>query len=55
MKALSKLPGERYSSVRAFAEALTESASAEPTVSASDSSDEKAGLFGKVRGLFRRG
>ncbi|MEP6765465.1 MAG: serine/threonine-protein kinase [Gemmatimonadaceae bacterium] len=55
MRALSKQPTERFGSVREFAGALT--AAAQTTAEApSTTSDDasKPGLFGKVRGLFRR-
>jgi len=67
MKALSKQPVERYPTVKAFSDALTESVSASPTSGASSAGtsaggassagngDEKAGLFGKMKGLFKRG
>ena len=66
MKALSKQPTDRYPSVKAFSDALTESVSASPSSGATSSNtsvgggsvgngDEKAGLFGKMKGLFKRG
>lgn len=65
MKALSKQPGERYASVQAFAEAFesaTNGTLATPApvsggmtaVPASDSDDKGGGLFGKMKGLFKR-
>lgn len=58
MRALSKQPSERFGSVREFAEALrAASMSSGPSGAASateDTNGNKAGLFGKVRGLFRR-
>lgn len=60
MKALSKPPGERYASVRAFTEALTVAArdcgaagNATPPA-ASGGEEAKGGLMGKMRGLFGR-
>lgn len=61
MKALSKVPADRYPSVKAFADALTEAASAPAVASGSstaiagDGGKDKGGLFGKVKGLFGRG
>ena len=54
MRALSKQPGDRFGSVREFAATL--SAACLTTQSASQPEDPsgKPGLFGKVRGLFRR-
>jgi len=60
MRSLSKVPAERFGSVRAFSEALTAAAAntggSNATTSApgGDESPGKPGLFGKVRGLFRR-
>lgn len=58
MKALAKKPDERYGSVKEFSEAFVAAAEKAPTTSASgsaaDEGDEKAGLFGKMKGLFRR-
>lgn len=59
MRALSKQPAERFGSVREFADALGTAVMSNATpsaASAATSADEpgKPGLFGKVRGLFRR-
>lgn len=73
MKALSKLPADRYPTVRAFSDAFGDAAhttamapgtagagdGSTPTStgdggSASGEGDEKGGLFGKMKGLFRR-
>ena len=57
MKALSKAPGDRYPSVRAYSEAFSLAAqdcdkggNATPLVE-----EAKGGLMGKMRGLFGRG
>jgi serine/threonine-protein kinase len=60
MKALSKQPGDRYPSVKAFSDAFTTAAqdcSAGGNASAPEPSggEPKAGLMGKMRGLFGRG
>lgn len=62
MKALSKQPADRYASVREFGEAFSKAARdsehwVTPAIpqSAVGSDDEKSGLLGKVRSLFRRG
>lgn len=67
MRALSKLPTDRFGSVREFAEALSAAAltTAMPSkaaavsavsaaASAADPAGDKPGLFGKMKGLFRR-
>ncbi len=55
MKALSKQPADRYPSVKAFVEAFIEAAKVPAPISASSSDDgDKAGLMGKIRGLFKR-
>lgn len=62
MKALSKQPGDRYASVRAFSDAFTVAAQdcdSGGNASASGSkpaveADGKGGLMGKMRGLFGR-
>jgi serine/threonine protein kinase len=62
MKALSKEPGARYPSVQAFSDAFTAAAHttamATPLsangVPAAATGDESSGLFGKMKGLFRR-
>ncbi|MEP6833484.1 MAG: serine/threonine-protein kinase [Gemmatimonas sp.] len=55
MRALSKQPTERYGSVREFAEALSAAAlSTAPANAPSDNTADKPGLFGKMKGLFRR-
>ncbi len=55
MRALSKLPSERYGSVREFAEALSAAAlTSMPTSAPAENSADKPGLFGKMKGLFRR-
>lgn len=69
MKALSKQPGDRYSTVKdfsdAFAAAAQTTASSAPSAGSTTSSaagttpagaegDDKGGLFGKMKGLFRR-
>ena len=60
MKALSKPPGERYPSVRAFTDALTVAArdcgaAGNATPPATSGGEEaKGGLMGKMRGLFGR-
>lgn len=55
MRALSKLPGERFGSVREFAEALSAAALTSATANATpENAAEKPGLFGKMKGLFRR-
>jgi eukaryotic-like serine/threonine-protein kinase len=53
MKALSKQPGDRYPTVKAFVDAFAEASKA-PTPSGDSPEGEKAGLFGRVKGLFRR-
>ena len=56
MKALSKQPSDRYASVKEFSDALVASVSAAPSASdAAGNGDEKAGLLGRMKGLFRRG
>jgi serine/threonine-protein kinase len=70
MKALSKTPAERYPSVKAFADAFNQAAesTAMPAANGGSSAptggsgtngepggDDKSGLLGKMRGLFRRG
>lgn len=62
MKALSKQPGDRYASVKEFGEAFVKAARdsenwVTPAIpqSAISSDDEKSGLLGKMRNLFRRG
>ncbi len=69
MKALSKQPAERYATVKAFSDAFADAAQTTAMASASTNSaassgsaaavgaegDEKGGLFGKMKGLFRRG
>jgi serine/threonine-protein kinase len=64
MKALSKQPGDRYPSVKDFSDAFA--AAAQTTAMASTGSqtndaagamsdgEDKSGLFGKMKGLFRR-
>ena len=62
MKALSKEPGARYPSGQAFSDAFTAAAHttamATPLsangVPAAATGDESSGLFGKMKGLFRR-
>jgi serine/threonine-protein kinase len=63
MKALSKQPGDRYPSVKDFSDAFaaaaqtTLSSAGSPTSDAAGSmsdGDDKSGLFGKMKGLFRR-
>jgi serine/threonine protein kinase len=58
MKALAKKPDERYGSVKEFSDAFVAAAAKAPETSASgsasDEGDGKAGLFGKMKGLFRR-
>ena len=55
MRALSKQPAERFPTVRAFAEALCAAALTTAEVPLANTNDAgKPGLFGKVRGLFRR-
>jgi serine/threonine-protein kinase len=61
MKALSKVPAERYPSVKAFSEAFTDACNApvlpsgsSPAVSG-EAGKDKGGLFGKMKGLFGRG
>ena len=61
MKGLAKKPEDRYPDVRAFAAALRE-AIAQPTAAATPArgatagnGDEAAGLFGRLRGIFKRG
>jgi serine/threonine-protein kinase len=58
MKALAKKPDERYGSVKEFSDAFVAAAAKAPEASASgsasDEGDGKAGLFGKMKGLFRR-
>lgn len=62
MKALSKQPSDRYPSVKEFGEAFAKAARdsenwVTPAIpqSAVGSDDEKSGLLGKMRNLFRRG
>ena len=57
MKALAKVPTERYSSVKAFSDAMLGAVSAAPVAGAGvvAGADDKPGLLGKMRGLFRRG
>ncbi len=56
--ALAKKPDERYGSVKEFSDAFVAAAAKAPETSASgsasDEGDGKAGLFGKMKGLFRR-
>ena len=67
MKALSKQPSERYPTVKDFSDAFasaaqtTAMASASPAAAAATSAaatevegEDKGGLFGKMKGLFRR-
>ncbi len=61
MKALSKAPAERYSSVMAFCEAFSDAANstasssgAAAAAAATDAGKDKGGLFGKMKGLFGR-
>jgi serine/threonine-protein kinase len=56
MKALSKLPAERYPSVKAFSEALTVAAQdcGKEGNATPPPPEENGGLMGKMRGLFRR-
>ena len=56
MRALSKLPTERYGSVREFAEALNAAAltSMPANTPVDNTTADKPGLFGKMKGLFRR-
>jgi serine/threonine-protein kinase len=65
MKALSKLPADRYASVKAFSDAFVESVSASPAAgtattggnggsAAGAAGEQKGGLFGKMKGLFGR-
>ena len=55
MRALSKQPAERFPTVRAFAEALCAAALTTAEVPLANTNDAgKPGIFGKVRGLFRR-
>lgn len=61
MKGLAKDPAERYPDVRSFASALRE-AIAQPTPAsvpahgnAAGPADDSAGLFGRLRGIFKRG
>lgn len=55
MKALSKLPAERYPSVKEFSEALTAAArDCGKEGNATPPPEESGGLMGKMRGLFRR-
>ena len=55
MRALSKQPSERFASVRAFAEALSAAAlTASPAHAPAENAADKPGLFGKMKGLFRR-
>jgi serine/threonine-protein kinase len=67
MKALSKQPSERYPTVKDFSDAFasaaqtTAMASTGPAAAASTSAaatevegEDKGGLFGKMKGLFRR-
>jgi serine/threonine-protein kinase len=49
MRGLAKTPAERYPDVRAFARELQTAVDAAPAAAASG-----AGLFGKLRGLFKR-
>ncbi len=55
MRALSKQPSERFGSVREFAAALSAAAlTSMPASSAAENTSDKPGLFGKMKGLFRR-
>jgi serine/threonine-protein kinase len=57
MKALSKQPGERYPSVRAFSDAFSGAAQdcgAGGNATPPASEEPKAGLMGKMKGLFGR-
>ena len=59
MRSLSKQPSERFGSVREFAEALSAAAlTAAPAPAAAaapaENTADKPGLFGRVKGLFRR-
>lgn len=61
MKALSKLPADRYNSVSDFSAAFSAAALAAPTAPAPTSApaadpekEGKGGLFGKMKGLFGR-
>jgi serine/threonine-protein kinase len=62
MKALAKIPAERYPSVKAFADAFetaststaTSSGSAPSISGSSDAVKKEGGLFGKMKGLFGR-
>lgn len=63
MRSLSKQPSERFGSVRQFAEALSAAALAPSPTNApasgsasapAESTADKPGLFGKMKGLFRR-
>lgn len=64
MRALSKLPADRFGSVREFAEELSaaalttamppKAAAASAAAVAADPAGDKPGLFGKMKGLFRR-
>jgi serine/threonine-protein kinase len=57
MKALSKLPGDRYPSVSAFSDAFSAAALSAPAAappSEPAAGEGKAGLFGKMKGLFGR-
>lgn len=64
MKGLAKQPSDRYASVKAFSEAFTAAAHSTATPASTGSlspndpgsaGDDKSGLFGKMKGLFRRG
>ena len=56
MKALSKAPGDRYPSVRAYSEAFSVAAQdCERGGNATPAEEAKSGLMGKMRGLFGRG
>ena len=55
MKALSKAPGDRYPSVRAYSEAFSLAAQdCDKGGNATPVEDAKSGLMGKMRGLFGR-
>lgn len=55
MRALSKQPSERFGSVREFAGALSAAAlNVAPASAPAESTGDKPGLFGKMKGLFRR-
>ena len=55
MRALSKQPSERFGSVREFAETLNAAVlTAAPANAPAETTADKPGLFGKMKGLFRR-